>query len=48
MQRLLFLLHFFTAGRSLPSDPRVLVRSGFLGVAGMAPLVGVLGCKVEG
>jgi len=24
------------------------VRSGFLGVAGVAPLVGVLGCEVEG
>jgi len=48
MQRLLFLRCSFSAGRSLPSDPRILVRSGFLGVASMAPLVGVLGCEVEG
>ena len=48
MQRLLFLLHSFSSGRNLLSDPRILVRSSFLGVAGMAPLVGVKGCEVEG
>jgi len=48
MQRLLFLPHSFSSGRNLLSDPRNLVRSSFLGVAGMAPLVGVKGCKVEG
>jgi len=47
MQRLLFLPRSFSAGRSLLSDPRILVRSSFLGVAGVTPLVGVKGCEVE-
>ena len=48
MQRLLFLQCSFSSGRNLLSDPRNLVRSSFLGVASVAPLVGVKGCEVEG
>ena len=48
MQRLLFLPCSFSTGRRLLLDLRILVGSGFLGVAGVAPLVGVKGREVEG